>query len=40
MRWGKIMEIDAHEESQAVSETLARQAALGVAEASAAPIMS
>ena len=40
MRWGKIMDIDAHEDSQAVSEGLARQAALGIAEATAPPIVS
>ncbi len=40
MRWGKIVEIDAHEDSQAVSENLVRQTALGVAEASAPPITS
>ena len=35
MRWGKIVDIDAHEDSQAVMNNLARQAALGVAEATA-----
>jgi ketosteroid isomerase-like protein len=40
MLGGKVVEIDAHEDSQAVSENLARQAALGVAEATAAPIVS
>jgi ketosteroid isomerase-like protein len=40
MRWGKVLEIDAHEDSQAVAENLARQASLGVAEADAAPISS
>jgi ketosteroid isomerase-like protein len=40
MRWGKVVDIDAHEDSQAVAGNLARQAALGVAEASCAPILS
>lgn len=40
MRWGKIVEIDANEDSQAVSEWLKLQASLGVTEASAAPIVS
>jgi ketosteroid isomerase-like protein len=40
MRWGKIVDIDAHEDSQAVAEGLAKQAALGVTEATAAPITS
>jgi len=40
MRWGKIADIDAHEDSHAVLEGLARQAALGVAEAAAVPIVS
>lgn len=40
MRWGKIVDIDAHEDSQAVAEGLKRQAALGVEEASAAEIVS
>ena len=40
MRWGKIVDIDAHEDSQAVSEGLAKQAARGVVEAAAAPIVS
>lgn len=40
MRWGKVTEIDAHEDSQAVAENLARQAALGVEEARAPQILS
>ncbi len=40
MRWGRVVDIDAHEDSQAVAANLARQAALGVAEAAAAPITS
>ncbi len=40
MRWGKIIEIDAHEDSQAVSENMLRQAASGITEAMAAPIVS
>ncbi|MBB3937284.1 nuclear transport factor 2 family protein [Aureimonas phyllosphaerae] len=40
MRWGKVIDIDAHEDSQAVAENLARQAALGVAEAAVHPILS
>lgn len=40
MRWGKIVDIDAHEDSQAVAEGLAKQAALGVAEATAPQIVS
>ena len=40
MRWGKVVDIDAHEDSQAVAEGLAKQAALGVAEATAAQIVS
>ncbi len=40
MRWGKIVDIDAHEDSQAVSEGLVKQAALGVEEATAEPIIS
>lgn len=39
MRWGKVVDIDAHEDSQAVADNLARQAALGVAEAAADPIL-
>jgi ketosteroid isomerase-like protein len=40
MRWGKIVEIDANEDSQAVSEWLKLQAQYGVEEASAPPILS
>lgn len=40
MRWGKVVDIDAHEDSLAVAENLARQATLGVAEATAAQIVS
>lgn len=40
MRWGKVVDIDAHEDSQAVAENMQRQAALGVEEAAAMPIVS
>jgi ketosteroid isomerase-like protein len=40
MRWGIVVDIDAHEDSQAVADNLRRQAALGVDEAAAAPILS
>jgi ketosteroid isomerase-like protein len=40
MRWGKIVEIDANEDSQAVAEALKMRAAFGIEEASAAPIVS
>jgi len=40
MRWGKIVAIDANEDSQAVAENLAMHAAYGVEEASAPPITS
>lgn len=40
MRWGKVVDIDAHEDSQAVAEGLVKQAALGVAEATAPQIVS
>jgi ketosteroid isomerase-like protein len=40
MKWGKVVDIDAHEDSQAVAENLEKQAALGVAEATAAQIVS
>ena len=40
MRWGKVVDIDAHEDSQAVAENLERQAAFGVAEAKAPQIVS
>ena len=38
MKWGKVVAINADEDSQAVAENLARQAAMGIAEARAAPI--
>jgi ketosteroid isomerase-like protein len=40
MRWGKVVDIDAHEDSQAVAEGLEKQAGLGIAEAKAAQIES
>jgi len=40
MRWGKVVEIDANEDSQAVARGLAAQAASGIAEAEAGPIES
>ena len=41
MRWGKIVEIDANEDSQAVAEALKMRAAHGIEEeASAPPIVS
>lgn len=40
MRWGKIVEIDANEDSQAVAESLRMRAEYGVEEALAAPITS
>ena len=40
MRWGKVVDIDAHEDSQAVGSNLARQAELGISEATADPIVS
>jgi len=40
MRWGKIVEIDANEDSQAVAEALQMRAAHGQEEASAPPIVS
>ena len=40
MRWGKVVAVDAHEDSLAVARNLERQAALGVAEATAAQIVS
>jgi len=40
MKWGKVIEIDAHEDSQAVVNNLARQAALGIVEATAPAITS
>lgn len=40
MRWGKVVSIDANEDSQAVANVLERQARSGIAEAVAAPIES
>ena len=40
MRWGKIVEIDANEDSQAVAEALKMRAAYGNEEAAAPPIVS
>ena len=40
MQCGKVVDIDAHEDSQAVAENLQKQAALGVAEAEAPQIIS
>ncbi len=40
MRWGKIVDIDANEDSQAVAESMKIFAAHGVAEAVAEPIVS
>jgi len=40
MRWGKIVEIDANEDSQAVAEWLKLQLSRGVEEAGAPPILS
>jgi ketosteroid isomerase-like protein len=40
MRWGKIVAIDANEDSQAVSNALDIRAAAGLEEAAAAPILS
>lgn len=40
MRWGKIVDIDANEDSQAVAESLKMRAAYGLEEASAPPIVS
>jgi ketosteroid isomerase-like protein len=40
MRWGKVVDIDAHEDSQAVVNCLAAQARNGVAEAATEPILS
>lgn len=40
MRWGKITEIDANEDSQAVAESLKVRAAYGFEEATAAPLLS
>ncbi|GAC1311337.1 MAG: nuclear transport factor 2 family protein [Steroidobacteraceae bacterium] len=40
MAWGKIVDIDANEDSQIVADSLKVMAAYGVAEAVAAPIVS
>ena len=40
MRWGKVVDIDANEDSQAVAEWLKLQSSRGVQEASAPPIVS
>ncbi len=40
LRWGKVVSIDAHEDSQAVAEMLGKQAAAGIEEALAPPITS
>ncbi|HLI77262.1 MAG TPA: nuclear transport factor 2 family protein [Acidobacteriaceae bacterium] len=40
MRWGKVVAIDANEDSQAVAESLQLRLAYGIAEAGAAPIVS
>ncbi len=40
MKWGRVVDIDAHEDSQAVAEGLEKQAALGVTEAKAPQIVS
>jgi ketosteroid isomerase-like protein len=40
LRWGKIHELDVFEDSQAVSRALAAQAAAGLEEAAAEPIVS
>jgi len=40
MKWGKVVDIDAHEDSQAVAENLGKLAALGVMEAKAPQIVS
>jgi hypothetical protein len=40
MRWGKVVDIDANEDSQVVAEALQVFAAHGVDEALAAPITS
>lgn len=40
MRWGKIVDIDANEDSQAVAESLKMRAEYGIEEASAEPIVS
>jgi hypothetical protein len=40
MRWGKVVEIDANEDSQLVAETLKTLGAQGTQEALAEPIVS
>lgn len=40
MKWGKVTAIDAHEDAQAVAESLRKQAAMGIGEAAAPPITS
>jgi ketosteroid isomerase-like protein len=40
MRWGKVVDIDANEDSQAVAESLKIQAGHGIPEAAAEPIVS
>jgi ketosteroid isomerase-like protein len=40
MRWGKVVEIDANEDSQAVAEALQMRTSYGQEEASAPPIVS
>ncbi len=40
MRWGKVVSIDAHEDSQAVAAGLERQRGAGLEEVGAAPILS
>jgi ketosteroid isomerase-like protein len=40
MRWGKVVDIDAHEDSAAVVNGLAIQARRGIADAAAEPIVS
>ncbi|MCU1474660.1 nuclear transport factor 2 family protein [Amnibacterium sp.] len=40
MRWGRIVDIDANEDSQAVAESMPIRAASGIPEALAAPITS
>ncbi|HEX7784504.1 MAG TPA: nuclear transport factor 2 family protein [Sphingobium sp.] len=40
MRWGKVVDIDAHEDSQAVAANLSRQVELGVVEAGAPPVIN
>jgi ketosteroid isomerase-like protein len=40
MRWGKVFDIDVHEDSQIVAASLLRQAKSGITEAAAEPIVS